>query len=75
MVNLTLIMILAVEARERHRETRTTSNALPPGHRISLCETKPILLGSFVTRVLHTARISNIEGIMCVSRLRKMAEF
>ena len=32
-------------------------------------------LGSYVTSVLHTARVSNVESVLCGDRVRKMVNF
>ena len=36
---------------------------------------RDILLASYVTSVLYTARISNVESVLCGDRVGKMVDF
>ena len=43
--------------------------------RIPRSDTLPLRLYSDMTRVLHTARISNVDSVMFIDRLREMVSF
>ena len=49
------------------------SDALPLSHRDSTVS--EVYYEVHMTRVLHTARISNVDSVMFVNRIREMASF
>ena len=61
--------------QRKHLSSRRESNPWPPRYRLGALTTElreshselgHLLAGSYVTRVLHTARINDIDSIICV---------
>ena len=55
------------------RIPRSRSDTLPLSHRDSTVS--EIYYEVHMTRVLHTARISNVDSVMFIDRLREMVSF
>ena len=79
------IQFVTSVAKEKSLSPSQESNPWPPVHRSGALTTE--LLGDswwarsyiftefVVTRILHTARISNVEGTVCDNKERKMVNF
>ena len=50
-------------------------DALPLSHRDSMVNEVYYEVRIHITRVLHTARISNVDSVMFVNRIRQMISF
>ena len=62
--------ILSPHEESNLRPSDLRSDALPLSHRDSTVS--EVYYEVHMTRVLHTARISNVDSVMFVNRIRKM---
>ena len=61
---------IRVSDRIRTYDLPNTGRTLCPLSYGELMESEVILLGSYLTRVLHTAKISNVENVVYDERMR-----